>query len=63
MERGVKDYGPALYALSPGAFTWTSFRAGVSFDEVSPMMAAKDIDVPVFTVSFPSGYLNRSRAI
>jgi alpha-beta hydrolase superfamily lysophospholipase len=47
MERGVKDYGPALYALSPGAFTWTSFRAGVSFDEVSPMMAAKDIDVPV----------------
>ncbi|MTB50495.1 alpha/beta hydrolase [Lewinella sp. W8] len=47
MERGVKDYGPALYALTPGAFTWTGFRAGVSFDEVSPVLAAKDIDVPV----------------
>lgn len=47
MERGVKDYGPALYALTPGAFSWTGFRAGIDFDAVSPVLTAKDIDVPV----------------
>lgn len=47
MERGIKDYGVALNALTPGAFTWTGFRAGVDFDEVSPLRAAPNIDVPV----------------
>ncbi|MCX8212010.1 MAG: alpha/beta fold hydrolase [Lewinella sp.] len=47
MERGLKDYGNGLKMLTPGAFTWASFRAGVDFDEVSPILAAAKIDVPV----------------
>jgi len=46
-ERGYKDYGQGLRALTPGAFAWTSWRAGVTFSEVSPVKAAKDLDVPL----------------
>lgn len=47
MERGLKDYGNGLKMLTPGAFTWTGFRGGVNFDEVSPLLAAPRITVPV----------------
>ncbi|TXF88388.1 alpha/beta fold hydrolase [Neolewinella aurantiaca] len=50
MERGLKEYGAGLNALTPGAFAWTSLRAGVDFDEVSPVLAAPKIDVPVLLV-------------
>ena len=46
MERGLKEYGGALNALTPGAFFWTGFRADVVFSDVSPLKAAADIDVP-----------------
>lgn len=47
MERGLKDYGNGLMALTPGAFTWTGIRAGLDFDEVSPLRAAPQVNVPV----------------
>lgn len=60
MERGLKDYGNGLLALTPGAFGWTSFRAGVDFDEVSPVKAVANLDVPLLifhsqadTLTFP----------
>ncbi|MEM9258074.1 MAG: prolyl oligopeptidase family serine peptidase [Bacteroidota bacterium] len=46
-ERGYKDYGQGLRLLTPGAFAWTSWRAGVSFDEVSPVKAAAELEVPL----------------
>lgn len=47
MERGIKDYGNGLNALTPGAFTWTEIRAGVVFSKVSPVKAAPEIKAPV----------------
>lgn len=47
MERGVKDYGSVLNLLAPGAFTWTGFRAGVDFDEVSPVKVVANLEVPL----------------
>lgn len=47
MERGLKDYGEGLRALTPGAFAWTSYRAGVDFDAVSPVKAVANLDVPL----------------
>ena len=47
MERGLKDYGEGLRVLTPGAFAWTSYRAGVTFADVSPVKAVKELDVPL----------------
>ncbi len=47
MERGVKDYGSMLNVLAPGAFTWTGYRAGVVFEEVSPVKAVANLEVPL----------------
>lgn len=47
MERGLKDYGNGLKILTPGAFAWTSFRADVSFENVSPVKAVKNLEVPL----------------
>lgn len=47
MERGLKDYGEGLRILTPGAFAWTSYRAGVTFADVSPIKAVAELDVPL----------------
>ena len=46
-ERGVRDYGPALYALTPGAFRWVGYRGGMDFAAASPLSAAEQLRVPV----------------
>ncbi|MEM1357160.1 MAG: alpha/beta hydrolase [Bacteroidota bacterium] len=46
-ERGYKDYGQGLRLLTPGAFAWTSWRADVSFSDVSPEKAAAQLEVPL----------------
>ena len=46
-ERGVKDYGPALAAFTPGTFQWVAFRNGTDFDAASPLRAAGRIEAPV----------------
>lgn len=46
-ERGYKDYGQGLRLLTPGAFAWTGWRAGLTFDEVSPVKAAAQLEVPL----------------
>ena len=63
LERGLKDYGNGLNALTPGAFTWTGIRAGVVFDQVSPLLAAPKIKVPVLllhsaadTLTYPAQF-------
>lgn len=50
MERGLKQYGNGLKALTPGAFTWVNLRADVVFDEVSPLALAPTIDVPTLLI-------------
>ena len=47
MERGIKDYGNGLKALTPGAFAWSSYRSGVDFNSVSPVKAAAELEVPL----------------
>jgi dipeptidyl aminopeptidase/acylaminoacyl peptidase len=47
MERGLKEYGNVLKALTPGAFAWTSLRNDFDFDAASPLLAAPNINVPV----------------
>ncbi|MEL7162389.1 MAG: alpha/beta fold hydrolase, partial [Bacteroidota bacterium] len=46
-ERGYKDYGQGLRALTPGAFAWTGWRAGMSFSAASPLNAAAELEVPL----------------
>ncbi len=47
VERGVRDYGPALALLTPGTFWWVSQRSGTDFYTASPLLAAERIDAPV----------------
>lgn len=47
MERGLKDYGSMLNILTPGAFTWTGYRAGLVFEDVSPLKAVANLEVPL----------------
>lgn len=47
MERGLKDYGRGLHVFTPGAFTWTSYRANVDFKAVSPVRAVANLEVPL----------------
>ena len=47
MERGLKDYGEGLRVLTPGAFAWTGYRAGVDFAAVSPVKAVANLEVPL----------------
>ena len=46
-ERGVKDYGTVLSALTPGTFRWVAYRSGTKFETASPLQAAERIQVPV----------------
>ncbi|MBB4077808.1 dipeptidyl aminopeptidase/acylaminoacyl peptidase [Lewinella aquimaris] len=46
-ERGVRDFGPVLSALTPGTFRWVSFRSGTDFMSASPLRAGEKIRVPV----------------
>ncbi|MCP9235065.1 alpha/beta hydrolase [Lewinella sp. JB7] len=45
-ERGVRDYGPALAALTPGTFRWVAYRSGTDFVSASPLLAGENIGVP-----------------
>lgn len=47
VERGVRDYGPALALLTPGTFWWASQRSGTDFYAASPLRAAERIEAPV----------------
>jgi len=69
MERGLKEYGNGLKILTPGAFFWTGLRAGVDFNEVSPLRAAPRIEVPVLllhsaadTLTYPVQFDRLARA-
>ena len=57
MERGLKDYGRGLRVLTPGAFAWTSYRSGVSFNGVSPVKAAAELEVPLLLLHSESDTL------
>ena len=46
-ERGVREYGPVLYALTPGTFRWVGLRNGADFTAASTLDAAARVDVPV----------------
>lgn len=69
MERGLKDYGQGLNALTPGAFFWTGLRSGIDFDEASPLRAVPNIDVPVLllhsaadTLTYPQQFDRLAKA-
>ncbi len=47
VERGVRDYGPALSLLTPTTFWWVSRRSETEFYTASPLRAAPAIEVPV----------------
>ncbi|MBC6995234.1 alpha/beta hydrolase [Neolewinella lacunae] len=47
MERGLKEYGVGLNLLTPGAFAWVGYRAGVDFSAVSTVQAAAELEVPL----------------
>ncbi len=57
MERGLKDYGNGLKALTPGAFFWTGLRGGVDFKAVSPVAAVRQIKAPLLLLHSQSDTL------
>jgi dipeptidyl aminopeptidase/acylaminoacyl peptidase len=47
-EQAVRQYGSLMPLLTPGAFFFASLRADFRVREVSPLVAAADIQAPVF---------------
>ncbi|MEM6643112.1 MAG: alpha/beta fold hydrolase [Bacteroidota bacterium] len=49
-ERAIEDYGSGIKFLSPGVMQIVNMRAGVNFEEASPLEKAKEISEPVFLI-------------